>query len=580
MLKLGRTQHFYSEPKSGNLASVPKGAESSRLSLLIIMKAVLFARVSSREQEETGYSLPSQEKLLKDYAKRRGFEIAKKFSISEAAGEKSQRIIFNEMVDYVKKNRIKIILCEKVDRLTRNLKDAVTMNNWLEEEADRQIHFVKPNLVLHRDSKSDDKFRWDIEIVLARKYLNNLSEEVKKGLKEKIAQGWLPTKPPFGYKTIGERGHKIHIPDEKTAHLVKRAFELYATGNYSLYKLAKAMSEEGSRSSLGNKITKSRWADLFSDPFYIGKIRWKGEIYEGQQKPLVSKELSSKVQDVLKSRATPKYRKHFSVFKSLMKCKNCDGRITWEQKKGHWYGHCNYYQFCDKRTYVREEKVENQLLSYLDKVEIKNSRLAEWIQRALKESHQDEIEYHQKNREELNSRYEQIQKRLDMIYDDKLDGKITPEFYKKKFEQYSEEKEAIVDSLKRHSEAQTAYFELGFNVLELSKRAKEIYSRASVEEKRMLLSFVFSNLRLDKENLIVSYAKPFEILSQRVAQLKGSKVAESLQMPAEILEPSFSEQKSPKRAVSAKWLPRCDSNYSFILYSKSCIFGSNPNRVF
>ena len=525
-----------------------------------IMQAVLFARVSSREQEETGYSLPAQEKLLKEYAERKGFKIAKIFSISESASGKSQREIFNEMMEYVKKNNIKIIICEKVDRLTRNFKDAVMIDEWLEKDEERQVHLVKDALLLHKNSRSQEKLNWGIRILFAKNYIDNLSEEVKKGQKEKIAQGWLPTKPPLGYKTIGEKGHKIHILDEKTAPLIRRAFELYATGNYSLYELSKIMDKEGARSTLGNRITKSRWAELLSDPFYIGKIRWKGEIYEGKQEPLIPKELFLKVQEVLKSRATPKYRKHFSLFKSLIKCKNCNGKITWEQKKGHWYGHCNYYRFCKKRTYVREEKVEQQILSYLDNIEIKDPRLAEWVQKALRESHQDEIEYHQKIREELNHRYEQIQKRLDLLYDDKLDGKITPEFYEKKFKQYTQEKEVIIDSLKRHSNAQTEYFELGVNVLEISKKAKELYLRASIEEKRMLLSFVFSNLLLDGEKLIVSYTLPFEILAQRNLHLKSSKIPQTLPESTKILEPQFSDKKRAKKPEFAPLLRGWDSN--------------------
>ena len=107
------------------------------------MKAILFARVSSREQEETGYSLPAQQKLLEEYAKKNGFQIAKRFSISESARGGSQRTTFNEMLGYVKKNSIKVIVCEKVDRLTRNLKDAVYVNEWINKDADRQVHFVK-----------------------------------------------------------------------------------------------------------------------------------------------------------------------------------------------------------------------------------------------------------------------------------------------------------------------------------------------------------------------------------------------------------------------------------------------------
>src|ERR1035437_8762061 len=163
-------------------------------------KCVIYCRVSSKEQEETGYSLPAQEKLLIEYANRTGFEVVKPFSVAESASGAKQRKIFGEMMEYMKNKGISILLCEKVDRLTRNLKEAVVANDWLEADVERQLHFVKQNLVIHKNAKSDEKFRWDIEIVLAKKFISNLSEEVKKGQKEKIAQGWLPTKPPLGYK--------------------------------------------------------------------------------------------------------------------------------------------------------------------------------------------------------------------------------------------------------------------------------------------------------------------------------------------------------------------------------------------
>ena len=151
-------------------------------------KCVIFARVSSREQEETGYSLPAQEKLLKQYTERKGFKIDKIFSISESASGKRQREIFNEMLDYAKRNRLKIIVCEKVDRLTRNFKDAVMIDEWLEKDDERQVHLVKDTLVLHRNSRSQEKLNWGIRILFAKNYIDNLSEEVKKGQKEKIAQ--------------------------------------------------------------------------------------------------------------------------------------------------------------------------------------------------------------------------------------------------------------------------------------------------------------------------------------------------------------------------------------------------------
>jgi len=321
------------------------------------MQAILFARVSSREQEETGYSLPSQEKLLTEYAEKKDFRIAKKFSISESASGRYQRNVFKEMLDYIDKNNINIIICEKVDRLTRNLKDAVYINDWINADPKREVHFVKENCVLNKASKSNEKFIWNIKVSVAQYYIDNLSEEVKKGQIEKIKQGWLPTKPPLGYKTTGEKGHKIHIIDKEKAPLVKKMFELYATGNYSLKRLVQTMYEEGLRTKGGYRLVKSRLADLLSDPFYYGGIRWNNGVSQGKQEPLISKELFDGVQNILKQKNTPKYTKHFSLLKGLIRCDECGGLITWETQKGHWYGHCNHYRNCSQKAWVRQEQL-------------------------------------------------------------------------------------------------------------------------------------------------------------------------------------------------------------------------------
>src|SRR3989338_10682809 len=92
------------------------------------MKAVTYCRVSSKEQEESGYSLPAQEKFLREYAERHSFEVSKVFSVAESASGVKQRQIFAEMMAYMQKHAIKILICEKVDRLSRNFKDAVEID--------------------------------------------------------------------------------------------------------------------------------------------------------------------------------------------------------------------------------------------------------------------------------------------------------------------------------------------------------------------------------------------------------------------------------------------------------------------
>jgi site-specific DNA recombinase len=166
---------------------------------MLMEKAIIYARVSTKEQAEEGYSLASQIKLLRDYAEKNSLEIVKEFVIPESASGRQERKTFKEMMEYCKKRGISHILCEKVDRITRNLQDAVWIDGWLQDNQDRRIHFVKQNLVIHQNAKSYEKFQWDIYVVLARQYSNNLSEETKKGLLEKAEEGWYPGPTKRGY---------------------------------------------------------------------------------------------------------------------------------------------------------------------------------------------------------------------------------------------------------------------------------------------------------------------------------------------------------------------------------------------
>jgi len=480
-------------------------------------KAVSYCRVSSREQEETGYSLPSQEKLLTEYANRKELRVIKVFAVAESASGFKQRKVFSEMMDYMEKKNISILLCEKVDRLTRNLKEAVVANDWIEEDEERRIHFVKQNLTMHKYAKSDEKFRWDIEIVLAKKFISNLSEEVKKGQKEKIAQGWLPTRPPLGYKTIGEKGHKTHVVDQDKSTFILKMFELYSTGNYSLSALVDIMHENGLRNSTGRKVGKSRMHKLLTDPFYQGQIRWNDKVYPGKQKAIITEDLFSTVQaKISRKTKSPLYRKHLPVFKSKLTCRECTGTITWEIQKGHWYGHCNHYKDCDQNRWWRQEKVEESLFPLFDNVAPKTNKVLKVLEKALKESHSNEIKYHEGTQKEFNIQLEKSQNRIEAIYEDKIDGKIDTGFYDKKFAEYTKDKNNALEGLRKLNTSNTEYYEAGYAFHELASRTSEIYKspKATVEDKRLLLSKIFSNLSINDQEIRPNYTLAFEFLRE------------------------------------------------------------------
>src|SRR3989344_7128943 len=94
-------------------------------------KAIIYCRVSSREQEETGYSLEAQEKFLEEFASKQDFSVVKKYKVTESASKWQLRKTLDEMLDYAGKHDIKVILGEKIDRLTRSLKDAAILDDWV-----------------------------------------------------------------------------------------------------------------------------------------------------------------------------------------------------------------------------------------------------------------------------------------------------------------------------------------------------------------------------------------------------------------------------------------------------------------
>jgi len=158
-------------------------------------KAVIYARVSSKEQEREGYSIPAQLKLLKSYAQKNNYEIIREFIDVETA-KQSGRTNFNEMVKFLSANpEVKIILCEKTDRLYRNFKDYVII-----DDLDLTLIFVKEGSVLNKHSRSHEKFIHGIKVLMAKNYIDNLSEETRKGLLEKAEEGEYPAYAPLGYK--------------------------------------------------------------------------------------------------------------------------------------------------------------------------------------------------------------------------------------------------------------------------------------------------------------------------------------------------------------------------------------------
>lgn len=469
--------------------------------------AVLYARVSSKEQEREGYSIPAQIHLCKEYAEKNNIIIDKIFTESETA-KRAGRKAFNQMLSYIKENGVRTILVEKTDRLYRNFKDYVLL-----EDYDLEIHFVKEGSILSKESKSHDKFIHGIKVLMAKNYIDNLSEEVKKGLREKVESGIYPQKAPIGYKNVNIDGHKEIAIDEEKAPFIKRLFNLYVYG-YSLNECRKILNSEGLYNNT-KPYSKSRLAEILKDIFYIGKFKYKGLIYEGKHEPLIDIDLFNSVQKRL--REYTKTRSHDIEFDyaGLIRCGHCGCQMTAELKKGKYiYYHCtgNKGGNC-KRKNIRQELIDEVIEELVERIaKAIPDNLLDDIKQVLKETHREQTEYESNCLDSLTKQLKRLNRRINLLYEDKLDGVISEEMWEERNRAWNKEKyqiEVKIESMRKNSENFYSYSNL---LLNLAKDAPQLIKSLHGKRKQQLVKMLCSNLSYKDEKLSIMLNSTFDLI--------------------------------------------------------------------
>jgi site-specific DNA recombinase len=505
-------------------------------------QAVIYARVSSKEQEKEGFSIPAQLKLLKEYATTHGLAVAQEYVDVETA-KQTGRTAFGEMVVYLKAHpAVRVLLVEKTDRLYRNLKDWVTV-----DELDVEIHFPKEGVVLSRESRSSEKFMHGIKVLMAKNYIDNLSEEARKGMQEKAEQGIWPTVAPLGYRNVpGSNGKKIIEPDPEAAPLVGRLFEWYATGTLSLREAARKVRAAGlAHRKSGAPVPVSTVHAILRNRLYAGVFEWNGRLYPGTHKPLVSPELWERVQAVLDGHRANKHRraKHNFAFSGLIACGHCGCSIVGEIKKRRYiYYHCTGYKGRCQEPYVREEILERQFSDLLGRLSFDDEAL-EWVREALHASHADEAREHEAAIDRLHAEHKRLQSRLDAMYIDKLDGRVDAAFYERMSTSWREEQTRCLREIERHQAANESYMDEGVRLLELARNARRLFERQEPREKRRLLNFLVSNCSWKGGELTATLRQPFDLLAETTLAVKKGRVVGGV-----------------ANGSSQIWLPGPDSN--------------------
>jgi len=353
------------------------------------LTAVAYLRVSTKDQatrggEAEGFSIPAQRDACRRKAAALGAVVVEEFVDRGESARSARRPELQRMLTYIADNPINLCVVHKVDRLARNRVDDVEINVALTRagvtlvSCSENIDETPSGILLHGIMSSIAEF-----------YSRNLASEVNKGLIQKAKNGGTPFRPPIGYRPVrlfdeGREMRSVEIDPER-GPLVKWAFDMYATGEWTTRTLLVEVTEKGLASRPTPKrpskpITVSAFQEMLRNPYYVGVIEYRGVSYPGKHEPIVDRQTFDEVQRLLEAKnfAGEKKRVHHHFLKGSIWCGCCESRLIVTNAKSHTGRIYPYFvcigrqrdpTSCTQRA-LSIDHVESAIESYYARVEL------------------------------------------------------------------------------------------------------------------------------------------------------------------------------------------------------------------
>jgi len=476
------------------------------------MKAIILARVSTEEQMTEGQSIPAQIDRAREYAQKKDFVVVSEYQFDESS-TKDRRAKFEQVIEEIRKSKEPIaLIVETVDRLQRSFRESVLLDD-LRKEGKLELHFIREGLIIHKGSNSSEIQRWDLAVFVAKSFVLQISDNVKRTFEKKIKSGEIINEAPIGYINVKDELTNVGdvIVDKIRAPFVVKIFKLYSTGNYSMKSLSKLIKKDGLVTKRGGKIGTRQIELILKNPFYYGFQIYKGELYPHKYEPIISYELFLMCQRV--KEGYNKVHKKMSgkpfVFKGLIICNKCGCRITSELKKNKYvYYHCTDHKEICSKVFVKEEDLLKPIEEVLSKLVLPQKRIDEVVE-SLKITEESKNEFQKEQLKQVRREYDIIQSRISKMYEDRLDGRITIDMYDNLIKDYKEKQQELLFKMKQLDNADKNYYITANTILSLAQRAHQLFKSSEIEEKRQIINFVFQNLRLDGKNLLFETKTPF-----------------------------------------------------------------------
>ena len=483
------------------------------------MNYLIYARVSTSRQAERELSIPAQIKACHKFATERGWHFLDG-GVYEEKGESARttdRPKLQEMLHRAKTDsKVDVIIVHKLDRMCRNVADYAAIKHMLKK------HNVK---VISAVEQFDESFSGElvenIMASIAQWTSQNISWEVKKGLREAAERGRFPGVAPLGY--LNDKKNKTLLIDEEKAPYIKQIFELYATGKYSYDSLGKEMAKRGLKTRNNKLVGRRAIERTLQNPIYYGLIKRQGVTAQANFPSLVTKKLFDDVQEIIAqhNRHSDRSRKHLYPLSGYIICGDCGSRLCGDVKKGHLYYFCSHHKDkkCSERKYLKSEKAEEDVMKYLSRIQMPE-KLKNTLDAYFEYYAKERIGQEDKERKSIKRELARVQQQLHNLVLDRSKRIIDADAFIKVQDDLLREKEAYQDRLEELETRSDKFVQKLNEIMDFTTHADKLYAQSGLYQKRTILKLCFEGFTAKNQKLMPIWTPVFDI----VLDLNKSKV--------------------------------------------------------
>ncbi len=460
------------------------------------MRAGIYIRVSSAEQAEEGYSIQAQTEKLEAYCKARDWVLYKAYTDPGFTGANINRPALQDMITDIKQHKIDIVVVYKLDRFSRSQKDCINMLDDILLPNNCDFVSINENF---DTSTPYGRAMIGILSVFAQLERETIRERTVMGRIERAKGGLYSgnSHTPIGYDYIDGK----LVINEYEAMQIREMYDMYING-ISAYKIFNTFREKGYTTKHGPWSGACVIRRLMKSRLYIGELKYKDGIYEGQHEPIVTKEIWDKAQAVneLLHKTSNGYRKapftSTHILTGLLYCGSCGARMHAKKRSVRMYSEYLCYSFSKQSyKYITDRNCKPHIWPCWELEEMVLEEVKNLTFKSIKEQQKNKDN---PNKQTFEKRINEINRNLNKLMDLYLIDGISKENVEKKSKQLSEEKQLLEKQLEKNKptiKAKEAY--------QIVKDIDIIMGSDDIESKKKALSVLIDR--------IIVYDKHIEI---------------------------------------------------------------------